>query len=276
MNIIVLQKMVPDLVEELEIHESGNRLDTEFLRMNISESDDHALEEALILKEKYGGTITVLTVESPEIDDILFTALAKGVDRTVKISGDWGGVYAPDIAEIYSKILSMENWKPTSDTLILTGSQAIDDLEGEIAPHLSEILKIPYLGVVSCVTVDVEQKKVTVNKEFAGGLRGEFEIPFPVILGIQAAEKPPRYVPVARIRQTMKTSKIEEFTGLNSNEIKSVSQEVGATLEDGGTSTILAHRMFKPEPTGKAQMLEGSPEEITSQIINILTEKGLL
>ena len=83
MNILVLMKMVPDVVEELEVSSDGKALDTEFLRLILSESDDHAMEEALLLKERHGGSVTVLAVDAPEVDDALFTALAKGADRAI-------------------------------------------------------------------------------------------------------------------------------------------------------------------------------------------------
>ena len=81
MKIIVLLKMVPDVVEELEVAADGQTLDTEFLRLIANELDNHALEEALLLKEKYSGTVTVVALDAPEVDDALFTALAKGADQ---------------------------------------------------------------------------------------------------------------------------------------------------------------------------------------------------
>ena len=62
-------------------------------------------------------------------------------------------------------------------------------------------------GVVTGVVPD--GAGVTVTKEFAGGLRGEFALPLPAVLGIQSAEKPPRYVPIAKVRAAMKSAKIE-------------------------------------------------------------------
>ena len=145
MNIIVLLKMVPDLVEELEIDSSGKSLDTEFLRMNLSESDDHALEQALLLKEKYGGKVIVITFDWPEVDDVLFAALAKGADRAVKIPGNWTNLGTPFLAHIIAQALKSDEGLKSfwQQSLILTGSQAIDDIEGELAPYLSEILQLP-------------------------------------------------------------------------------------------------------------------------------------
>ncbi|MBI5393936.1 MAG: electron transfer flavoprotein subunit beta/FixA family protein, partial [Verrucomicrobia bacterium] len=83
MDILVLMKVVPDVVEELEVGADGKSLDTSFLRTILSERDDHALEQALLLKDKHGGKVTLLTLDAPDIDDVLFTALAKGADRAV-------------------------------------------------------------------------------------------------------------------------------------------------------------------------------------------------
>ena len=78
MNIVVPVKMVPDLVEELEVDASGCALDRSFLKLRINEFDEHALEEALLLKAKHGGTVTVLALDTGEVDETLFTCLAKG------------------------------------------------------------------------------------------------------------------------------------------------------------------------------------------------------
>ncbi|MDP2887238.1 MAG: electron transfer flavoprotein subunit beta/FixA family protein [Ignavibacteria bacterium] len=260
MDIVVLLKMVPDVVEELVIGEDGKSLDTQWLRMKLSDPDEHALEEAVILKEKYGGTVTVVATEAPEVDEVLFTAFAKGADRAVKLPGNWTGIQAPAIARMYASFFSSGNRRLAADTLILLGSQAIDDLEGEVAPYLAEILGAPYVGVVTGVRLDEEKKKVTVTKEFAGGLRGEFELPLPAVLGIQASEKPPRYVPVAKVRSIMKSARIE-------------AEEVSPPEIVSGLSV---ERLFTPEATGKAKMIEGPPEKISARVIELLVECGII
>ena len=92
MNYYVLLKMVPDTVEELELAPDGKSLDAEMVRLRVSDSDEHAVEEALLLKEKHGGSVTVAALEAPEVDDVLFTALAKGAGRAVKLAGELTGM----------------------------------------------------------------------------------------------------------------------------------------------------------------------------------------
>jgi electron transfer flavoprotein beta subunit len=84
MNLVVPIKMVPDLVEELVIDASGARLDPDALRLRLNEFDDHAIEQAILLKEKGAGTVTVVAPDIEGVDDALFTAAAKGADRLIK------------------------------------------------------------------------------------------------------------------------------------------------------------------------------------------------
>ncbi len=92
MNIVILVKLVPDLVEELTIDTSGVALDTAWLRMIINEFDDHAIEQGILLKERGGGNVTVVAPDIEGVDDVLFTAAAKGADQIDKDQGRfyWG------------------------------------------------------------------------------------------------------------------------------------------------------------------------------------------
>ncbi len=258
MNLFVLLKMVPDTVEELEIAGDEKSLDAEFLRFKLNDPDEHALEQALILKEKSGGKVTVVALEAPEVDDALFTAIAKGADRAVKIPVDQAGLGTVATAKMFAAFLGSGGGLITPDTLILPGSQAIDDLEGEVAALLAEALSLPYVGVVSSVAP--AGGKVVVIKEFSGGLRGEFEVALPAVLGIQSAQKPPRYVPVAKVRNAMKSAKIE----------------IADLAPPDPARALAVERMYKPEAAGKVQMLDGSPEEIAERIAGLLAERGIL
>jgi len=260
MHILVLLKMVPDVVEELEIAADGRALDLEYLRMILSESDDHALEQALLLKEKYGGKVTVLALDAPEVDDALFTAAAKGADRVMKIAGQDAGFTTRQAARILSLVIADEPGVMPVD-LILTGVQAIDDLDGLVAPLVADDLNMPYLGIITGVALDVSAGTARAVKEYPAGVRGEFQIRLPAVLGIQAAEKPPRYVPVAKIRMAMKSIKIEGV-------------EV-PTLADGGWPLVNVLEMKRNEPAGHAEMLEGSAGEVSSRLCGILAERGL-
>jgi len=258
MNILVLMKMVPDIVEELEIAADGKSLDVEAVRPIVSERDDHALEQALLLKDKVGGTVTVLAIESRDVDEVLFTALAKGADRAIKVAAGEGLPTAAEAAALLARVLpAVPNLMPVQ--LIVTGCQAIDDLDGVVAPALAERLKLPYLGIVTGVEVEADGGRATVFKEYAGGTRGRYGVCLPALLGVQAAPKPPRYVPVAKVRAAMKARTLEC---------------VEAPAKEGASLLEVA-ALAKPQAAGRAQMLEGSPEDVASKVAEILSSRGL-
>lgn len=259
MNAYVIIKMAPDPVEELEISEDGKSLNSEFLRFKCGDPDDHAVEQALLLKEKYGGKVTVVAIDAPEVDDTLFTALAKGVDRAVKISNDQTKLGSIATAFLFASFLKSESAGITSDTLVMPGTQAIDDIEGETGALLAEFLGLPYIGVVSGVSI-FDGNKALVIKEFRSGIRGEYEVDLPAVIGIQSAEKPPRYVPVAKVRSVMKTAKIETVD----------------LPEPEKTKALEIEKMYKPEVAGRATMIEGSAQEIAAKLAEIFAQRGII
>ena len=253
MNIIVPIKMVPDLVEELSIDPSGAALDTAWMRLILNEFDDHAIEQAILLKERVGGQVTVIAPDAPDVDDALFTAAAKGADRLIKLTGDTESLNSHAIARAMATIVKAE-----IPDLILTGVQAHNDLDGQVGPLLAEYLSLPYVGYVS--GVKVENKIATVTKEYPGGLLGEFLVELPAVLGIQASDEPPRYVAFSKVRQAMQTAHIEE-------------QDIGE-LDLNGSLDVT--RMFQPEVGERAEMLAGDADEVATRLIEIMQEHDVL
>ena len=159
MNLVVIVKHVPDLVEELEIAEDGKSLNREFLKFVINEFDDQALEQGLLLKEKHGGTLTAIALDAPDVDQTLFTCLAKGADKAMKVTGDFAnGVSSHAAARILADAL-----KTMPHDLILTGVQSVEDLDGQLAPLLATYLEArtlaPYLWMMGGMVVAFGKKE---------------------------------------------------------------------------------------------------------------------
>jgi electron transfer flavoprotein beta subunit len=254
MNIAVPVKVVPDLVEELLIDEHGTGLDTTWLRMVVNEFDDHAIEQAILLKENHDGEVTVIAADTEGVDDIFFTAAAKGADRLVRLSGAFeNGFNNHALACALQELL--EGIQPD---LVLTGVQAHNDLDGALGPLLAGLLGMPYIGYVAGVKAD--NGSLLVNKEYPGGLVAELEVTLPAVLGIQAAETPPRYVAFSRIRQAMQTAEIEEYPV--------------DRLEKGGGPVVT--RMYQPESGVHAEMIEGDTGQVSAKLVELFRKKGLV
>ncbi len=249
MNIVVAMKQVPDLVEDLVVDDEGTALDRDEVDYKLNEFDDHALEEALLLKESAGGSVTVMIVDGENVDKILFTALAKGADKAIKLTD----VEDEDIKGTLSLAgLMAQGLKDQTYDLIFTGVQASDDRDGQLAPTLAALLNIANVNVVA--SVQGTDSGVVVHKEFSGGLMAEYDVSFPAVLGIQAAQKAPRYVPVSKVNQVKKEATIES---------------IEVDIDKEPLSKVLS--MAAPETGKGATMLGG-----VADLVKVLEEAGVL
>lgn len=254
MNIVVPIKVVPDLVEELTIDDSGAALDTDWLRLMLSEFDDHSIEQAILLKERDGGQVTVVAADAEGVDDVLYAAAAKGADRLIKLTGDFEqAINNHALARMFAAVV-----KELQPDLVLTGVQSYADMDGPVGPLMAEYLGMPYVGYVAGVAVSAD--RAMARKEYPGGLVAEMEVTLPAVLGIQASEDPPRYVAFSKIRQAMKTATIEE--------------QSAEELDLSGALTV--GRMFQPELGEGAEMLGEDADEVATRIVEILKDLDVL
>ncbi len=249
MRIIVPMKMVPDLVEDLELNDDGTGLDPDETEIKLNEFDDHALEEAICLKEAGGGSVTVIALDGEGVDKILYTALAKGADKVIKLTGpepeEMDGNYG--LAKLFAGAIA-----DIPHDLVLTGVQGCDDRDGQIGPMVAAMLNEPTMSVVSAL--QVAGNTITLSKEYAGGVMGSFEIDTPAVLGIQAARQTPRYVPVSKVRQIQQSAKIDEID-----------------VDDAADALSKVSAMAPPETGAGAEMLSG-----VDALVDILKQKGVL
>jgi len=254
-RIVVPIKAVPDLVEEIELTPDETDIDREFLKFVVSEWDAQALEEALLVKDASGAEVLAVGLASdPDIDQALYTALAKGADSAVKLTGGAdGSTLTGDRAALLAGYLAAE---PAD--LVITGVQAADDIDGQLPPTLAAHLGLPHVSVA--VGVEVAGSGVTVRQEFAGGRVHELAVGLPAVIGVQAARQAPRYAPITRIRQAMQAGGLRE-----------VAAEPVATAP-----APAVRRMFRPEQASHAQMVTGSADDVAGSIADLLRGRGLV
>lgn len=248
MKIIVVLKVVPDLVEELEIDDSGARLDFEVLKLKLNEFDDHALEEALLLKEAGGHTVVAVAVDGDDVERVLYTALAKGADQAVRITGADANADNHTLGKVIADAVGT-----MGADLVLTGVQSAGDRDGQVGPILAAHLGLPCVSVVT--GVKLEGGSAVLMKEYAGGVMAEFEVALPAVLGIQAAGQAPRYAPVSKVRQVQQSAALEQVAA-------------GAT-NGAGAAPVLK---LEPPARGRGAKMLSSAEEI----VGILKDKGVI
>lgn len=255
MRIAVILRQVPDVVEELVVGEDGRSLAEDEVLYISNEADEHALEEALILKGRHGARVTAFGVGGDEAKDALATAVAKGADEAVLVPVSFENRGDNQrLASVLAPAIKSEGYD-----LVLTGVWAADQLDAGLAGPLAVHLSRPYLGGLTSVEMDPSGSKATVRKEFPGGRLGVLEVSLPAVLGIQSAEQPPRYVPVSRVLQAKRALQARSLA------------EPPVVVEG-----IHASKLMKPESATKAEMLPGDVDQVADQMIRLLKERGLL
>src|SRR2546428_11055563 len=136
MRIVVPVKQTPDLVEELDLNDDATDVDREFLKFVLSEWDDQALEEALLVKEASGGEVIVVGFGDPDVELSLSTALAKGADRAVNLTGLGEGWI-----DSHTRAAVLAQWLSGQEVdLVLAGVQAGHDPHAHPPPPLGAAL----------------------------------------------------------------------------------------------------------------------------------------
>jgi electron transfer flavoprotein beta subunit len=251
MKIAVLMKEIVDLIEEINV--SDNSLERDDFAFKVNEFDSYALEEAMQLKTD-GDTVDVFAIDGDEADQTLYMAAARGANGLFKILIDGyendRELSTKEVAKAFSKALEGKGYD-----LILTGIQGVSDLDGLLSGLIGIELDIPSMNVV--VKVESAGSKVTVMKEFAGGVQGEYEVELPAVFGIQTSRAPPPYIPVSKVRKASKEATIEE---------------VEVSIDSVVKSEISKYSL--PETGEGAQMIEGDLDEQVDKLFSLLKEKG--
>src|SRR5207237_6550271 len=138
---------------------------------------------ALLVKEASGGEVVVVGFGDPDVELSLYTALAKGADRAVNLTG-LGEGWIPS----HTRAAVLAEWlKGQEVDLVLAGVQAVDDLDGQLPALLGPMLGWPHVAVV--VGVEAKDGVAHVSQEFGGGRAARLELRLPAVVGAQAASQ---------------------------------------------------------------------------------------
>ena len=260
MDILVCIKRVPDTVEdEIEINAEGTDIRRDDLVYTINEWDNYAVEEAIRIRDNLGGSVTVVTVDTEEGDEVLRRELAMGAGRAVHcMDPAFDGCDGRGIARVLQAVVE----KGTYD-LIFTGAQA-DDGAGQVGGMLAALLGRPYASIVTRIEVQ-DGGKIKAYREVAGGSLEVYELDLPCVLSIQTGINEPRYVSV---RGVMKASRLD-IPVYKAGDLGISAESLG----DAG-SRVKRSACFMPEMGDGAEMLEGTAGELAETIVDMLKGKG--
>jgi electron transfer flavoprotein beta subunit len=186
MNIVVLVKQVPDSGSERKLDPADNTVARATADNVINEMDEYAIEEALQIRDREGGEVTVLTVGPDSATDAIRKALSMGADKAVHVSDEAiHGSCAVQTSAVIAAALGQLEFD-----LVLCGAEATDAQLSVMPALLAERLGIPQLSGARKVTIEGGTAKV--ERQTDGGYWA-LEAPLPAIVSTWDTINEPRY-----------------------------------------------------------------------------------
>ena len=261
MQILVCLKQVPDKDSRYKIDSAGTGIHEEDLVFETNESDQYALEEALRLKEKFGGEVVLLSLGDDRVLKSIKNGLAMGADRAVHVTGpEFHGSDAHVVATAIQRAIEGQAFE-----VVLTGVQSDDLAFGQTGTILAELLGWSHATIVMEIAVNPEGKTVQVKRELESNLFEKVEISLPVVLAIQSGINQPRYATLKGIMQAKK----KEIKTFSSRDLRMESGDVGPA-----GSRVDHQKLSFPEKKKRTALIEGEPEEAARQLMDKLRKEA--
>ena len=251
MNILVCITQVPDMESKFKVGAAGTWYDSADLAWRMNEYDEYAVEQAVQLKEKTGGDLTVLCIGPDRVKETMKKALAMGCDRGVHVADDASFKKDPfSIAAIIAQFAGPKNFD-----LIFTGMQSQDRGSAQVGVLTAEMLNLP--SITTIVGFAFDNNTITVKRELEGGVKAKVTSPTPALVTCQLGLNTPRYPTLPNI---MKAKKKELLSIPVADLLKVQGLEETASL-------------YFPEKKGGGLILEGDIGDLADRLIKILKEK---
>jgi len=260
-NIICCLKQVPDTEAQIKIASDGKSIVTDDIKWVMNPYDEYGVEEALSLKEKFGGEVTVVGLGPKRVTESIRTALAMGADKGVLISDDaLEGSDSLATAKALAAVI-----KDLEYDIIFTGQRGVDDDMGVVGAALAEFLNIPHFSVIDKVEVAEDGKSVKVNRPVEGQTL-VIESNLPALITAQKGLNEPRYASLPGIMKAKKKPLDEKTLS-----------DLGLDAAEFGESArkVKILEMTPPPAREAGKIVEGeTPQEKAAELARLLHEEA--
>ena len=262
MHVVVCVKQVPDTTN-VRINPETNTLMREGVESIVNPFDEFALEQGLILKDRHGARLTVVSMGPPQATAVLRESLARGADDAFLVSSRaFGG--ADTLATSYTLAQAIRKACGGVPDLVLFGKQAIDGDTAQVGPGVSEFLDVPLVTYVKKLDVDGGSFRAeSVMDDGVATIEGRL----PAVMTVLKDADAPRYAPLAGAIRAAKA----EVVVLNEKDVAADPAKIG--LKGSPTKVVT---IFPPPVKGGGEKVEASGGEAAKTIVSFLAGKGLV
>jgi electron transfer flavoprotein beta subunit len=262
MKVLVTVKEVTDVADDFEVVDG--EIPEQYLDHDLNEWDDYAVEAAVRIAEDRDEDVEVVavTVGPERVEETVRLALAKGVDRAVRVWDDAladAGLLDPTAT---ARVLAPAVEREAPD-LVLSGVQATDDAFGATGVSLAAELDYGWAAVVNAFEFDPSTREARVRRELEGGIEELTTVETPAVLTIQTGINDPRYASLRGIRKAQrKEIDVHDFASL----------DIDPAVAE---SALTVDALTKPETESSATVFEGGPEETADDLETVLRDAGV-
>ena len=289
-RIYVCVKQTPD-GSSVYIDPITGQVDVERFVQVLNPADACAIEAAVRLKEQVGGTVAVITLGPHDAEGVLRAGLALGADTALRLWNDKATEWGPfTIATVLAAYFRSEDITPD---LIFCGDTSSDWSSGIVGPALAQHLAMPQITGVAQLTIIHEQPQIRlhVTRKLERGYREILEVETPLLLTVTADLNEPRYPSLPAHLAALKAT------------IPVIDSQTFISIEDEGNDemTLLEMHIPRPRPhyvtapnskdsayrrigdivsggatSRKARLIEGTPEELATALVDFLKARGFV
>ncbi|OGS08700.1 MAG: electron transfer flavoprotein subunit beta [Elusimicrobia bacterium RIFOXYA12_FULL_51_18] len=257
MHIIVCIKQVPNTTD-VRIDPVTNTLIREGVESVINPFDAYAIEEAVRIKERFSGKVTVLTMGPPQAETALREALSLGCDEAILVSDR---KFAGSDTWATSYTLSAAIKKIGAFDVIVCGKQASDGDTAQVGPGISAHLDIPQVTYVKKI-VEISATAAKVERMTEEGY-DIVETPLPCLFTVVKEINTPR-LPSLKGMMRAKSAKPLKWTA------EDIGAEPGSLGLDGSPTRVV--KIFTPAPRKGGEMLEGDTTDVSKELVELLKD----
>jgi electron transfer flavoprotein beta subunit len=255
-DIVVLIKQVPDTATRIQDRVKDGAVSLEGVTWVTNPYDEYAVEEALRIKERLGGTVSLLGLGPERVESALKDMLALGADEAVRVwDPAFGGLDARGTATVLAAALGKLPYR-----MIWAGWKGVDDDQGLVPIYLAQALGLPHASFV--VALELDGDRAVVRREVEGG-REVMSLPLPAVLTAQKGLNEVRYASLKGI-MAVKRKEIPVW------DAASLGLDP-AGLPEPAVETLAVER---PPDRPPGRVLGGPPAEAARELVRLLHEEA--